>query len=60
MLEYLKIMEGKLMGMFSIPSIIKEKNNALYKGYMKEKLKMESEKDSSHVDAIYDSIKRRL
>ena len=53
-------MEGKLMGMFSIPSIIKEKNNALYKGYMKEKLKMESEKDSSHVDAIYDSIKRRL
>ena len=35
MLEYLKIIEDKLICMLSTPSIIKEINNAKYKVYIK-------------------------
>ena len=39
MLKYLKIMEDKLIVVFSTPNIIKETNSANYKGYVNKKLK---------------------
>ena len=41
MLEYLKIMEYKLIDMLSNPTIIRKINNSNYNGYVHDKLKKE-------------------
>ena len=45
--------------MFHTPSIIKKISNVNFKGCMKEKLEMKPIKNSCHVNAIHDSIKKR-
>ena len=56
-LEYLRNMEGKPIDMFACPSIIKNINNANYKGYVHVKFKTKFEnEDSCHAEAIFDSF----
>ena len=38
MLEYLKIMEWKLIDMVSTPTVVRKINNVKYKGYVNKKL----------------------
>ena len=38
MLEYMKIMEQKLIDIFSAPTLARKINNANYKGYIRKKL----------------------
>ena len=56
MLEYLKIMEWKLIGMFSTPTFVRKINNASYKGYVHDKLIKELKSgDTRHAETILDS-----
>ena len=43
MLNYLKIIEWKLIDMFSTPSVVRKIHNANYKGYVNKKLNEEIE-----------------
>ena len=57
-LEYLKIMEWKLIDMFSTLSIIRKLTNVNYKSYVNKELNEELDSGDTHnVKAILDSFK---
>ena len=60
LLEYLKIMEGKLTEMFSSPDIIRKINIANCEGHIKEKLEMGLKKYPDHAKKILGSIKLKM
>lgn len=61
MLEYLRIIEDKLIDMFFTPSIIKNFNNSKYKNYVHDKLKNKFENgDHLHSKTIHDSCKFQM
>ena len=58
MLEHLKIMQWKLMDMFSTSFVVRKIKNANYKGYVNRKLNEEMNNgDKCHAEAIFDSFK---
>ena len=58
MLEYLKVMDWKLTGLFYTPPVIRKMNNANYKGYVNKKSNEEIDNgDKCHSEAILDSFK---
>ena len=58
MLEYLKVMEWKLTGLFYTPPVNRKMNNANYKGYVNKKSNEEIDNgDKCHSEAILDSFK---
>ena len=60
MLEYLEIMEYKLIDMLSNPTIIRKINNSNYNGYVHDKLKKEFLNwDTRRAESILDSFKFR-
>ena len=57
MLQYLKLMEWKLVDMFSTPTFVRKINNDNYKDYVHDKLlKVMSSGDIHHAEAILDSF----
>ena len=58
MLEYLKIMEYKLIDMFPTPTFIRKINNGNYNGYVNKKLNKELDTgDARRAEATCDSFK---
>ena len=58
MLDYLKIMEHKLIDMLSTPTIIRKVNNSNSKSYVHDKLKKELfSEDTRYTEAFLDLIK---
>ena len=61
LLEFLKIMEWKLIDMFSNPSVIRKINNVTYKGYVNKKVNEKMDLgDTRHTKAILDSFKFKM
>ena len=58
MLAYLKIIEDKLIDMFSTRTIIRKIKDVNYNGYIHDKLRKElNSRDIRHAEAIFDSLK---
>ena len=61
LLEFLKIMEWKLIDMFSNPSVIRKINNVNYKGYVNKNVNEKMDRgDTRHTKAILDSFKFKM
>ena len=58
MLDYLKIMEWKLIDLLSTLFVVRKINNAIYKRYVNKKLNEEMESGNTRLtEAILDSFK---
>ena len=58
MLEYMKIVEDKLINMFSTPTVIRKIKDVNYKGYVHDKLREELNSiDTCNTEAIFGSLR---
>ena len=60
MLAYMKVVEDKLIDMFSTPTVIRKIKDVNYKGYVHDKLWEElNSRDTCNTEAIFDSLRFR-